>query len=111
MKFLHVILSVFMVLTSAYGVVSGLDELDAGQAGTVQQDSSSAHDCCDEPEAPAEQDCCDSPACGQCTGHHVPALVLALAERPAACGGPVPAMTDTRLIGRITTPPFRPPIV
>jgi hypothetical protein len=109
MKFLHVTLSLLMLLTSAQGLSAGLMDVAAGPADTAQHAGGTGHDCCDEPAAPADQDCCDSPTCGQCSGT-VLALNVAPGSRPPCHAAAVPLMDASRVPKLTATPPFRPPI-
>lgn len=109
MKFLHVTLSLLMLLTSAQGLSAGLMDASAGPVDMVQHAGDKGHDCCDQPDEPAGQDCCDSPTCGQCSGNLL-ALNINPGTRPPCHAAAVPVMDASRVPKHLTTPPFRPPI-
>lgn len=109
MKFLHVTLSLLLLLASAQGLSVGLMEASAGPMDMTQHDSGAGHDCCDEPDAPVDQDCCDSPTCGQCSGSLL-ALNVTPGPRSLCQAAAVPVMDASHVPKRTAIPPFRPPI-
>lgn len=109
MKFLHVLLSLLMLLASTQGFAAGLLDAPAGPTDRVHHEGDAGHDCCDQPDEPPGQDCCASPTCGQCSGSLL-ALSIGPVDRCLLYAGTAPVVDGSRVPKRIKTPPFRPPI-
>lgn len=108
MKFLHIMLSLFIVATSTTALAEASGMTDAGP-DRMAHSADAGHDCCDTPEQPMQDDCCDNPTCGQCQ-----LILWAFATSTPEAGflapAPAPLYVGPATANPHATPLLRPPI-